>query len=212
MEMTIFGFIDGVRRAQRHIVKVSVVLAGVFVLASTGQVRASGPHVHGVASLEVAQEGVMLTLRLESPLDNLLGFERAPRTDKERDAVRAMAATLRDAAKVFAIDPDAGCVLQSVRLESGVIDGALLGKSDPQGVRKDGAAQMAKRESVHGHEGHAEMEAGYVFNCTYPERLNSVNVVLFDTFKGFRRIDARIVTEKRQSAARVTPRSRRIDW
>ena len=49
-----------------------------------------GPHVHGVASLQVAVDGNTLTLNLESPLDNVLGFEHAPRSEKQKAAVRSM--------------------------------------------------------------------------------------------------------------------------
>ena len=41
-------------------------------------------HVHGVATLDIAVEARKITVQLESPLDNLLGYERTPRTDAER--------------------------------------------------------------------------------------------------------------------------------
>jgi hypothetical protein len=36
-------------------------------------------HEHGALKLDVAIEGNKLTIAMEAPLDNLLGFERAPR-------------------------------------------------------------------------------------------------------------------------------------
>jgi len=54
-----------------------------------------GAHVHGVAEMRVVVDCAQLEVPLESPLDNLLGFEHAPRTETERAAVRTMAATLR---------------------------------------------------------------------------------------------------------------------
>ncbi|MGB0128732.1 MAG: DUF2796 domain-containing protein [Rhodocyclaceae bacterium] len=39
-------------------------------------------HEHGVAKLDVASDGGALAINVESPLDNRVGFEHAPRTDK----------------------------------------------------------------------------------------------------------------------------------
>ena len=37
----------------------------------------AGPHVHGVANLEIAIDDAAVQINLNSPLDSLLGFERA---------------------------------------------------------------------------------------------------------------------------------------
>jgi hypothetical protein len=41
------------------------------------QARAAAAHAHGAAELGVAVDGPTVTLQLRSPLDSLLGFERA---------------------------------------------------------------------------------------------------------------------------------------
>ena len=64
-----------------------------LAMASAG-VLASGPHVHGTAELCVAVENNHLNVELRSPLENLLGFEHAPKTDSQRAAVKAMTAKL----------------------------------------------------------------------------------------------------------------------
>lgn len=58
-------------------------------------------HQHGVAKLEVAVDGANLSLHLESPLEGLLGFEHAPRSNKERATVAEMRRKLADAGKLF---------------------------------------------------------------------------------------------------------------
>ena len=83
------------RRIRRH-----AALALVLSTALMGAAQAAGAHQHGVAQLEVAADGNSLTVTLDTPLDNLLGFERGPRTDAERKAVQAMAQRLRDAARL----------------------------------------------------------------------------------------------------------------
>ena len=64
-----------------------------------------------MAKLDVAVEPSRVTLELDTPLDNLLGFERAPRTDAERQQADAAVAKLKAAAGLFRIDNAAGCTL-----------------------------------------------------------------------------------------------------
>src|SRR5690606_20886978 len=45
-------------------------------------------HEHGVADLRVAAEGNTVVIEFDSPLDNLVGFEHAPRDDAQRMALR----------------------------------------------------------------------------------------------------------------------------
>ena len=71
--------------------------------------HAEKAHVHGVAELNVGVDNDTLRIALESPLENLLGFERAPKGDKELDKVRRMASQLRQADKLFLPTPGAGC-------------------------------------------------------------------------------------------------------
>jgi hypothetical protein len=65
-------------------------------------------------------DGNSLTLNLESELDNLLGFEHVPRSEKEKTAVRDMAERLKKAASVFVPTPAAHCKPVSAKLESPV--------------------------------------------------------------------------------------------
>ena len=62
---------------------------------------ASGPHVHGTGELRVAVENSNLSIEFRSPLENLLGFERAPKTDSQRAAVNAMTAKLNKPETLF---------------------------------------------------------------------------------------------------------------
>ncbi len=96
-------------------------LAGAFALAfslsffteaARAQMQpAARPHVHGVASVDVAVDTASITVTMSSPLDNLVGFEHPPRTDGVRSAANAAVAALRQGDK---IDPAAGCTLKSL--------------------------------------------------------------------------------------------------
>src|SRR5687768_2134293 len=85
------------------------------LLAFPGVACAGEAHVHGHGSLDVAVDANLLTLRLESPLDSFVGFERAPRSEKERAAIRRMAQALR-AESAFVPSTAAKCRLKDVAL------------------------------------------------------------------------------------------------
>lgn len=166
-------------------------------------------HVHGVAELNVSVEGATLRLALESPLDNLLGFERAPKGDQELNNVRRVASQLRQADKLFVPTPGAGCKLASVKVESAVIDPVLLGEAPVART----AAKAAQRDDQAGtgHE-HADLDGEFIFHCAQPAALQGLEVRLFAAFPGYRQIRAQVVTAKRQSAAKLSPKASTLSW
>ena len=158
-------------------------------------------HEHGAATLHVAVEGDRLHLELSSPLDNLVGFERAPRSEKENAAVRRMAERLREPERLFVPTPEARCARASVELDSPVLDPALLGNAPKQ------RAASAKPAG-----GHASLDAIVAFRCEQPSRLSGLEVKLFEAFPHLKRLDVQIAGAKKQSSAKLTPRNARVSW
>lgn len=148
----------------------------------------SQAHVHGVATLDVAIDGSRLTLNLESPLESLLGFERAPRTDEERAAVEKMKAALQGEGQ-FAPTLEAQCKLTEVKISTPALEAAS---------KKSGE--------------HADLDASYVFQCAQPAMLKDLQVNLFDSFARLTRIKAQIIAPKGQSAATLSRTKRRLTW
>ncbi|MCW5620126.1 MAG: DUF2796 domain-containing protein [Burkholderiales bacterium] len=159
-------------------------------------------HVHGAGKLDVVVEGRTLSVRLEVPLDSLVGFERAPRTEDERTAVRDAVRILRDGT-ALAPGAAARCAIHSVTLTSPVLGADLLGA--------EGAAP-AGGETHGGHDGHAELVADYVYHCAEPGQLRALEVRLFDSFRSLERLAAQVVSERSQSGARLDSRSRVLTW
>lgn len=162
-------------------------------------------HVHGAGKLDVVVEGDTLSIRLEVPLDSVVGFERAPRTEGERTAVREAARILRDAS-AFAPSAAARCAMHSVTLASPVFDPDLLGEEEarPAGGEAHGG---------HGeHHGHAELVADYVYRCAEPGQLRALEVRLFDSFDSLERLAAQVVSDRSQSGARLNSRARVLTW
>jgi hypothetical protein len=147
-------------------------------------------HQHGFAKLEIAVAPDSVSVRLDAALDGIVGFERAPRTDAERQRVQAAQTRLRDGAAMFAIDPAAGCTLASVNLQAPVL-GWGTAPADAQAGE------------------HADLEGEYTFNCTDAARAGFVNLGLFEAFNRMRRIEVQMVTPRGQMKAELRrPNSR----
>jgi len=136
-------------------------------------------HQHGVATLDLSVEPRRLSVWFTSPLDNLVGFEREPRTDAERQRVDAALAALRDAAALWRIDPAAGCSPAEV-----VLTAPVLGL---------GAAAAPA-----GKDGHADLEARWDFSCRDGTRAGFVEHGLFAAFARLGRLEVQAVTPRGQ--------------
>lgn len=175
------------------LIAAAAAVSALFALAPAGAHEA---HVHGLGKLDVALDGNTLTLHLDTPLVNLLGFEHAAKSAQDRQAAQKMSTQLRSAAGMFAPTPAAECKPASVKLVSAALDPALLGE----------APATAKPEPAHAAAGeHADLDGDFVFHCAHPERLQAIDVKLFDAFPGFQKIDVQAVTPKRQSAVTLKP-------
>jgi hypothetical protein len=173
----------------------SIAIGASVVAFAMTTAAAHEAHVHGVGKLNVALDGQTLSLHLDSPLINLLGFEHAASSAPDRQAAQKMGVQLHAADKVFVTTPAAQCRATSVKLVSAALDPALLGEKP---APKDQKAAVD-------HDGHADLDADFVFNCAHPEQLHAIDVKLFDIYAGFHKIDVQAVTSKGQSAATLQP-------
>ena len=149
-------------------------------------------HEHGALKLDVAIEGNKLTITMEAPLDNLLGFERAPRTDTERKAAADVLAQLRSAhqsALLFVMDAAAQCT---------------PGKPQVQAPQLEPGARPAAKEA------HADLDASFEFTCAKPDELRTLDVGLFDAFKRTQRIDVQVAGPKGQSKVTLKRPARKV--
>lgn len=162
-----------------------IVLISGLLLAATPAL-AQKAHVHGEGSLEAVIENNRLSLRLELPLDVAVGFERAPRNDKEKAALTAAAKALADPA-LFSPAAAANCIATPTRVNLPAYDG----KQAPD---------------------HADIEVSLEFICTAPNLLKSVDTSVFRQFKRLYRIEARRIGPAGQGAARLTPKNPILTW
>ncbi len=160
--------------------------AAVLICAATGSglalaqsQRAGHAHQHGVAKMDMVIDGTRVDFALEMPLDNLVGFERAPRNADEKKRVDAAVAKLQAADALFRFDAAAGCTLREVKLESGVLQ--LGGAKPPE--KSDG---------------HADLDGDFSFECRQPALVKTVELGLFSAFPRLQRLEVQAATPKGQ--------------
>lgn len=139
--------------------RLAMSMALAFSLPAMAQQAA---HEHGVADLRVAADGNTVVIEFDSPLDNLVGFEHAPRDDAQRDALREAEERLASFDVLFALTPAAGCTLREVQIESPYPQGEDVHKHDDHDHKHDHGHAHAhdhgkKDDHAHSHDhGHKD--------------------------------------------------------
>jgi len=160
-----------------------------LLAAPLGALAHGSAHEHGVAKLDIAVDAKQIVVQFESPLDNLVGFERAPRTDAERQRADEAVARLKDGEKLFQFDPAAGCKLMSTNLDSPPLG---LGSNSPP----------AKGD-------HADLFGSWEFSCADAAKAAYVDVGLF-AFKPLKRVQVQLALPKTQAKSELKRPKARI--
>ena len=162
-------------------------LAAATTLTAVPAVAAPA-HAHGHARLDVAIDGAALVVSLESPLDNLLGFEHAPRNDKQRAAVKKMEDGLQSP-DLFKPTPEAGCQLKEVSVEH-----PFKGPTTAQ-------------NSAHG-----DADVRWTFQCAAPTALRNLDVQLFARFPGLKSLKVQLAGPRGQTSDQLRPGKTLLAW
>jgi hypothetical protein len=170
----------------RHIVIAALLAAAGAAPVDRPATAQSKAHHHGAASLQVGLDGQTLQIALESPSDNLLGFEHAPRTEAQRKAVARAEEQLRQPGQLFVPEAAAGCQPGPVRVE-------------------------LKLPAAGSSETHSEVEAEWRWECARADALTHVDVGgLFKSFPRLKQLTVQVVTPRGQRAAVLKPGASRL--
>ncbi len=158
--------------------------------------RQLGAHVHGHGRLNIAIEGRKVSMELEVPGADIVGFEHEPSTPDQRAAIPEARAKLANAMALFAPAPGAGCELEHVKVTIETGDGE-------------------EHEHEHGQEAedhhHSEFHAEYALECRSPSRLNSMSFDYFNVFPDAQQLDVSVIAPKGQSSFAVTREKPSLD-
>jgi hypothetical protein len=159
--------------------------------------RAANAHVHGAAKMQIAIDGNSMEVELAFPLESLVGFERTPRTDKERKTVQKMREQFNEPKAWLIPSVAAQCVPGKTEIHAPVLE--------------------SKSKDSHGHgkhheDEHAELEAVVTFHCAVPAALKSMEVRLFDAFPRLQHLKAEIAAPGKQSGTTLDRKHRTLSW
>ena len=209
----------------------ALLTASLSTLASAQTERELGSHEHGAAFLNIAVDDGQVFLELESPWDNLVGFEHAPSTDEQHDLVDNAMALLNQPEQLFSFD-GGGCVAGDATVESGMASGDDEHAHDDDHDKDDHHDEDAHgddhdkddhhdedahgddhdKDDDHAHgdhddhadEGtHAEVLATYTFNCTDVNQLAAIDVTFLKRWSGFEDLDVQLIGPGGQAAAEL---------
>jgi hypothetical protein len=112
---------------------------------------------------------------------DVVGFESAPQTDAQHQAVGEAEALLSNADNILALPAEAQCRLQDAE--------TLV----PQHERGAGS--------------HADYQAYYAFECAQPARLDRLRLILFEQLPTLETVSLQWIFNEQQGAATLTPGS-----
>ena len=172
--------------------------AGVALAAERGH----SPHVHGVSRLNLAIDGNHVSLEIEAPGADIVGFEHAAESEADQAAITRATGILKAGDALFQFPARAECRLQSTEVEP-------PGKARDHDHR-EGHNGKAK-EDAPAEPRHSEFHARYEFRCARPDSLTEVDVGnFFKRFSAAREIEARAVTARGQRARELTPAASKL--
>lgn len=171
--------------------------------AQTSEQRELGAHQHGRGSLQLAIEKDRVVMELEAPGVDIVGFEHAPKTQAERDAVEAAKRRLADPLALFGLPKAAGCkvIEANVELEDGHQHEAGA-KDDHKHDHKHGEADK--------HGGHTDFQAMYILECKEMKALTTLEFTYFEAFAGAASLEIVAVSDKGQIKAEATRKAPKV--
>lgn len=184
----------------------AVAISGLLMGPALGQ--SHGAHVHGIGGLDIVIEGTRVEMELELSGRDVVGFEHAPSTQKQKDAVREAAEKLKNSALLFEFPKDAGCSVGEVSVESELLDDD--GDDHAHG-HKDGHKDEHGHGDEHGDE-HAEFHAHYTLDCANPKALDGLELLVFKAFPATEAIKVRVISPRGQKAREVHPEAARVTF
>jgi hypothetical protein len=179
---------------------VMALAATVSAVAYAEEHRELGPHVHGHGNLNIAVEDKRVSMELEVPGIDIVGFEHDATTDDQKAVVEKAKAQLAQPLAVFKLPAAAGCTVADAKV-------AVEAEHHHDGDADDDHDhdQAAGEDHDHDeHEGHKEFHVTYTLDCAKPASITSIDFDYFKLFASAHDLTVNIVTAKAQNTYNVT--------
>lgn len=160
--------------------------------------RSADSHSHGDAELALVLEDDTLTIELDTPLFNVLGFERHPETALQKAKTETVENQLGNVQELFTFNAEAGCVLISGRKDITLFQDAH-DDHDDHDESQDHAAT------------HKDILLQYQYQCAKPSSLTSLTVNLFEFFPDMSDIDVTYLGPSTQKQVSLTRENTQVN-
>jgi hypothetical protein len=176
-----------------------------------GEYRQLDAHEHGVAHLNAVLDGEELVIELVSPAANIVGFEHAPATGQDQEAMQKARTMLMDGGALFRFPAGgAECVLGHVSVDTDLELHA--GEENEAGPGHDhGSGEHDSVADDHDHDAHGDFRAEYRFYVGRPAALTYLEVRLMQLFPAVERVKVQLATRSTQTAVELTPALFRVE-
>jgi hypothetical protein len=171
--------------------------------AAAEEHRQLGAHVHGHGRLNIAIEDKTVSIELEAPGADIVGFEHEAATRAQRAAIEKAKATLAAGLSLFTPAAEAACTQKASKVS---IEAEHEHEHEHHA---EGAKSDAEEEAADHH--HSEFHAEYAFKCASPGRLTSMTFDYFKAFPSAEALDISLISPKGQSSTEVTRDKPRLD-
>ena len=136
-------------------------------------------HVHGLGRLNIAIDENRVYMALEAPGADLVGFEHAPRSVAEEDALDSALAQLGEPMHLLRFDTDCHVVEKNAGIETET-------RAQDEHHKHD---QHGSDDAHEAEETHRTFTAEYVLECGDIDALTSIEFTYFEHFENARSLD-----------------------
>jgi hypothetical protein len=186
----------------RHLPTLAVAAVSLALIAGDANAqerRELGPHQHGHGKLNIAIEGNKVSIELDTPGADIIGFEHEAKTKADKATLAKGMQQLSRPLQLFVIPAAAGCIVKEAKAE--IEKGEHEDPGDHTAETKGGAAEAQ----------HMDFNANYVLECKKPGAIGSIRFDYFKFFAGAQELDVNVVSEKGQKSYEVTRSNPTID-
>ena len=188
---------------------------------ASSEIRSAEAHIHGDAELAVVVDADVVTIELETPLYNLLGFEHHPETAAQKTKVEMAEGQLQKGEALFVFNAEAKCNLMSESKAVHLFDEDHEEHDDHEEHHDDHEEHDDEEhddDEHHDDEYHDEDESShkdallqYQYRCAAPSSLENVSVNLFEFFEDMSDIDVTYLGPSTQKQVSLTRKNTQMD-
>ncbi len=200
----------------------AVAMAGFTTVGTAQTMRDLDSHEHGSAVLNIAIDADALFLELDTPWNNLVGFEHEPGTDEQYALVNEAWSLLNAPERLFTLN-SGDCSVSEVRVESAMpieqhddehkdADHDDHKEDDHKHADHDDHKDDDHKDADHGHshdehqdeDTHTTALASYGYTCGDINQLSSIAVNVFRVWPGFEELNVQLIGPGGQTLLKLT--------